>query len=56
MNAPAPQQLIDQFANPPTPYTDKLCALAKQMREDAEADRPDDQDGYEVDAAGDFKG
>lgn len=56
MNALTPAELLGQLANPPTPYTDKLCALAKQLREDAETDQPDDQDGYEADAAGTFKG
>lgn len=34
MNAPTPQQLLEQLANPPTPYTNKLVALAKSMRAD----------------------
>lgn len=36
MNAPTPAELLGRLASPPTPYTDKLSALAKQLREDAE--------------------
>jgi hypothetical protein len=36
MNALTPAELLEQFANPPTPYMDKLCVLAKQLREDAD--------------------
>jgi hypothetical protein len=46
--------LFDRIANPPTPYTDKLIALAQQLKD--EADQPDNQDGYEIDAAGTFEG
>lgn len=29
-------QLLEQIANPPTPYLDRISALAKQMRKDAD--------------------
>lgn len=33
-----PARFIADFANPPTPYTDKLVALAKSLRDDEEED------------------